>query len=145
MFKKIMVSSFLSGTWHKFFVRCVSWLHNRRICNSRVIEIILRGWCQFIGRLHSVDSRSQTQVLMSHCNIHKVLECSWLSILRCWINFYFSVDPNGLCSSSYTLIIQFMRVELVLSSLVHRSGILVNTQDCIRVGEWFSRFSYLIN
>ena len=51
------------------------------ICNSRIGEVILIGdkttlldyRHQFIGSLHAVDNRLQTQTL-SHCYLHKVLE-----------------------------------------------------------------------
>ena len=54
-----------------------------RICNSRIRDVILIGdnttlldyEHQFMGSLHEVDSRPQTQAL-SCCYLHRVLEYS---------------------------------------------------------------------
>ena len=65
------------------------------IYNSRIWEAILIGdnttlldyRHHFIGSLHAVDSRSRTWELgVSCCNLHRVLECNWLSIVGCWVN-----------------------------------------------------------
>ena len=53
------------------------------ICNSNIGEVILIGDSttlldyehQFMGSLHTVDSRSQTRTL-SHCYLHRVLKCT---------------------------------------------------------------------
>ena len=54
-----------------------------RICNSRIGEVILIGDSTtlldyrhyFMGSLHAVDGH-RSEHLVSHHNIHRVLECS---------------------------------------------------------------------
>ena len=39
--------------------------------------------------------------LVSHCNIHKVIEWRWLSVVGCWVNFkfYYEGASTPMCPS----------------------------------------------
>ena len=101
----------------------VNWSNNGWIYNLMIREVILicdnttllNYGHQFMKSLHVVDSKSWTWA--SSCYLHRVLECNWFSVVRCWMNltigFWESstpIGPNGPYWSSYTLMTWFMRV-----------------------------------
>ena len=57
------------------------------VCRLRWFTTLLYYRHQFIGSLYAVEVGHTPEYLVSRCNIHSVLECSWLSIMGCWVNF----------------------------------------------------------